>query len=254
MANSVVQIKRSNTSATASNLAFGELAYSLVSNNLFIGTDSNTVIKIGGASDSQVVNVTAGTLKNGAALVVNSTGGVDTLTVQDLSIGSNVSANQLAITQNVTANILSSNTGNFTDVSIANTLTVNGSITLRGDNINLGDGGDVISLGATVNDNIIPTTTKTFNLGSSSQQFEMLFANQVTVNAAPTSDFLVANKKYVDDQIADLQEQLANTTAPKTTVSKVFDSAKNPIRGPNAEFTILSADCATSDSAAAIFT
>ena len=87
MANSVVQIKRSNTSASASNLAFGELAYSLVSNNLFIGTDSNTVIKIGGASDSQLVNVTAGTLKNGAALVVNSTGGVDTLTVQDLSIG-----------------------------------------------------------------------------------------------------------------------------------------------------------------------
>ena len=110
MANSVVQIKRSNTSATASNLAFGELAYSLVSNNLFIGTDSNTVIKIGGASDSQLVNVTAGTLKNGAALVVNSTGGVDTLTVQDLSIGSNVSANQLAITQNVTANIFTSNT------------------------------------------------------------------------------------------------------------------------------------------------
>ena len=226
MANSVVQIKRSNTSASASNLAFGELAYSLVSNNLFIGTDSNTVIKIGGASDSQIVNVTAGTLKNGAALVVNSTGGVDTLTVQDLTIGSNVSANQIAISQNLTANVLTSNTitsgnGNFTDVSIANTLTVNGSITLRGDSISLGDGGDVISLGATVNDSIIPTTTKTFNLGSSSQQFTMLFANQVTVNSAPTSDFLVANKKYVDDQIGGIST-VGNTTQIGAPTDGVF--------------------------------
>ena len=226
MANSVVQIKRSNTSASASNLAFGELAYSLVSNNLFIGTDSNTVIKIGGASDSQIVNVTAGTLKNGAALVVNSTGGVDTLTVQDLTIGSNVSANQIAISQNLTANVLTSNTitsgnGNFTDVSIANTLTVNGAITLRGDSISLGDGGDVISLGATVNDSIIPTTTKTFNLGSSSQQFTMLFANQVTVNSAPTSDFLVANKKYVDDQIGGIST-VGNTTQIGAPTDGVF--------------------------------
>ena len=232
MANSVIQIKRSNTEATASNLAFGELAYSLVSNNLFIGTDSNTVIKIGGASDSQLVNVTAGTLKNGAALVVNSTGGVDQLTVQDLSVSSNV-----VVVGNVTSNtidgkqvfantleVTSSTTGNqasFQDVSIANTLTVNGSITLRGDNINLGDGGDVISLGATVNDNIIPTTTQTFNLGSASQQFTMLFANQVTVNATPAADFEVANKKYVDDSLSGIST-VGNTTQLGAPADGVF--------------------------------
>ena len=145
MANSVIQIKRSNTEATPANLAYGELAYSLTSNNLFIGTDSNTVIKIGGGSDVALLNVTPGTTTNGAALVTNSTGGVDVLTIQDATIGSNVSANQVSVSQNLTSNVLSANSitttdGTFTDVSIANTLTVNGSITLRGDNINLGDG------------------------------------------------------------------------------------------------------------------
>ena len=57
MANTVVQIKRSNTTSQPANLAYGELAYSLVSNNLFIGTDSNTIIKIGGGSDVALLNV-----------------------------------------------------------------------------------------------------------------------------------------------------------------------------------------------------
>ena len=226
MANSVIQIKRSNTEATPANLAFGELAYSITSNNLFIGTDSNTVIKIGGGSDVALLNVTPGTTTNGAALVTNSTGGVDVLTIQDATIGSNVSANQVSVSQNLTSNVLSANSitttdGTFTDVTIANTLTVNGSITLRGDNINLGDGGDVISLGATVNDNIIPTTTKTFNLGSASQQFTMLFANQVTINATPTADFEVANKKYVDDTVGAVST-VGNTTQIGAPTDGVF--------------------------------
>ena len=226
MANSVVQIKRSNTSATASNLAFGELAYSLVSNNLFIGTDSNTVIKIGGASDSQLVNVTAGTLKNGAALVVNSTGGVDTLTVQDLSIGSNVSANQLAITQNVTANIFTSNTvtavnGNFTDVAISANLTVDGDISLRGDNISLGDGGDVISLGASVNNNVVPTTDDTFTLGTSSLNYKTVFANQITLGSAPSNSTDAATKAYVDNEISSIST-VGNTTQIGAPTDGVF--------------------------------
>lgn len=205
MSNTVVQIKRSNTTATPANLVYGELAYSLVSNNLFIGTDANTVIKIGGGSDVALLNVTPGVLTNSAALVVNSTGGVDILTVGTFTVGSQT-ADNLDATQNVTANIFTSNTvtsgnGNFTDVNVSNTLTVNGDIVLRGDNISLGDGGDVISLGASVNTNIVPTTDDTFTLGSSSLNYKTVFANQVTLGSAPVSNTDAATKLYVDDLV-----------------------------------------------------
>lgn len=205
MSNTVVQIKRSNTTATPANLVYGELAYSLVSNNLFIGTDANTVIKIGGGSDVALLNVTPGILTNSAALVVNSTGGVDTLTIGTFTVGSQTTDN-LDATQNVTANIFTSNTitsgnGNFTDVNVSNTLTVNGDIVLRGDNISLGDGGDVISLGASVNNNIVPTTDDTFTLGTSSLNYQTVFANQVTLGSAPVSNTDAATKLYVDDLV-----------------------------------------------------
>jgi hypothetical protein len=208
VSNTVVQIKRSNTTATPANLVYGELAYSLVSNNLFIGTDANTVIKIGGGSDVALLNVTPGILTNSAALVVNSTGGVDTLTVGTFTVDSQTSEN-LDVTQNVTANIFTSNTitsgnGNFTDVNVSNTLTVNGDIVLRGDNISLGDGGDVISLGASVNNNIVPTTDDTFTLGTSSQNYKTVFANQVTLGSAPSNDTDAATKAYVDNVSASL--------------------------------------------------
>jgi hypothetical protein len=50
MANSI-RIKRSTTTATPSGLAQGELAYSESSDNLFIGTASSTLEKIGGNAD-----------------------------------------------------------------------------------------------------------------------------------------------------------------------------------------------------------
>lgn len=48
MANTVIQILRSYTSESPTTLHDGELAYSFVSNTLFIGTESNQVITIGG--------------------------------------------------------------------------------------------------------------------------------------------------------------------------------------------------------------
>ena len=224
MSNTVVQIKRSNTTATPANLVYGELAYSLVSNNLFIGTDANTVIKIGGGSDVALLNVTPGVLTNSAALVVNSTGGVDTLTIGTFTVGSQTTEN-LDATQNVTANIFTSNTittgnGNFTDVNVSNTLTVNGDIVLRGDNISLGDGGDVISLGASVNNNIVPTTDDTFTLGTSSLNYQTVFANQVTLGSAPVSNTDAATKLYVDDLV-----NAINTVGSSVTIGAPTDGA-----------------------------
>ena len=225
MSNTVVQIKRSNTTATPANLVYGELAYSLVSNNLFIGTDANTVIKIGGGSDVALLNVTPGVLTNSAALVVNSTGGVDTLTIGSFTVSSQTTDN-LDASQNVTANIFTSNTitsgnGNFTDVNVSNTLTVNGDIVLRGDNISLGDGGDVISLGASVNNNIVPTTDDTFTLGTSSLNYKTVFANQITLGSAPSNDTDATTKAYVDTQISGIST-VGNTTQIGAPTDGVF--------------------------------
>ena len=67
------------------------------------------------------------------------------------------------------------------NVSIRNNLNVNGAIILRGSTINLGDGGDVVNLGATVNNSIIPTTTNTFNLGAPAQKYANVFVTNVKV-------------------------------------------------------------------------
>ena len=227
MSNTVIQIKRSHTNATPTVLANGELAYSFQSNNLFIGanSDTNEVIKIGGGSDVALLNVTPGTTKNGAAVVANTTGGVDALTIGTLTVGTQ-STTDVAAGGNETANIFTSNTittgnGNFTDVNIANTLTVNGDIVLRGDNISLGDGGDVISLGASVNNNVVPTTDDTFTLGTSSLNYKTVFANQITLGSAPSNSTDAATKAYVDNEISSIST-VGNTTQIGAPTDGVF--------------------------------
>ena len=50
MANTTIQILRSYANTQPSTLADGELAFSFLSNTLFIGDQSNNVIGIGGAA------------------------------------------------------------------------------------------------------------------------------------------------------------------------------------------------------------
>ena len=90
------------------------------------------------------------------------------------------------------------------DLSISNNLTVNGDFILRGSSIQLGDGGDVISLGATVNTNIIPSDNVTYDLGSPDNNYRRVYANQITVATDPTSNLEVATKQYVDNIEAQL--------------------------------------------------
>jgi len=48
MANTTIQILRSYTTPVPNSLQDGELAYSFVSNTLFVGDNTNNVIAIGG--------------------------------------------------------------------------------------------------------------------------------------------------------------------------------------------------------------
>jgi hypothetical protein len=60
MSNTHIQILRSRSKATPTALVDGEMAYSFVSNTLFIGdytgADSNTVLKIGGEYYTNIID------------------------------------------------------------------------------------------------------------------------------------------------------------------------------------------------------
>ena len=86
MATNLIQIKRSDTTATPTLLANGELAWSGVSNALFIGSNS-AVVAIAGLR-------VPGTLTANQALVANSTSGINRI----------ITAN--AIVTTLTANVL----------------------------------------------------------------------------------------------------------------------------------------------------
>ncbi len=107
------------------------------------------------------------------------------------------------------------------DVSISNNLTVNGDFILRGSSIQLGDGGDVISLGATVNTSIIPSDNVTYDLGSSTNNYKHVYANQITIASNPVADSQVASKGYVDTQVGGIST-VGNTTQIGAPTDGVF--------------------------------
>jgi hypothetical protein len=61
--NTKIQILRSYANTSPSNLADGELAYSFVSNTLFIGDNSGDIIQIGGPN--YIANVTINLIDGG---------------------------------------------------------------------------------------------------------------------------------------------------------------------------------------------
>jgi hypothetical protein len=81
-----IQIKRSQTTATPSGLANGELAWSSASEKIFIG-DFGTTVAIGGVQYP-------GTLTANQALVANSTSGIDKIIVANL-VSSYITANNV---------------------------------------------------------------------------------------------------------------------------------------------------------------
>jgi len=152
-----IVIKTSNTAASplAGDLLAGELGFSFVSNNLFIGSQQNTVLQIASGGDVAKLN-------DGATIA-------------------NVQA---------------------TDITVSNTLTVNGDILLRGSSLTLGDGGDVISLGATVNSSIIPTSNLTLTLGNTTNFYSELYVQNVFLSEDPTSALQATTKQYVDNALS----------------------------------------------------
>ena len=104
------------------------------------------------------------------------------------------------------------------NISIRNTLSVNGAIILRGSTINIGDGGDVVNLGGTVNNSILPTVSNVYNLGAPSQKYANVFTTSVKGLILPTENTDAASKAYVDTQISGF-----STTADGQTLGSDFN-------------------------------
>lgn len=110
MSNTVIQIKRSSTTATPGNLEAGELAYSGNSEVLFIGsvngTNTANVIAIAGIRNP-------GVLTANQALVANSSSWINTVQTSKLIVGNTsetVNITSIAVTSNSTALGTPSNT------------------------------------------------------------------------------------------------------------------------------------------------
>lgn len=101
------------------------------------------------------------------------------------------------------------------NVYVTSNLSVNGDIFLRGDSIQIGDGGDVITLGATVNSSIVPTTTNTYTLGTETKIWKILNTDRVTLYSEPTANTDATTKLYVDTQLTN-----ARTTANVTLLGQ----------------------------------
>jgi hypothetical protein len=98
----------------------------------------------------------------------------------------------VTVNSNLTVN------GNFTtqgDMSVA------GNITVRG-NIQIGDATtDTVSIVAGVNSNIIPATTNTYNLGSSSLRWANVYASNLTLGTFTATNFSTANLNFANGTI-----------------------------------------------------
>jgi hypothetical protein len=96
MANNLIQVRRSNTSATpGTSLYSGELAYSYSGNNLFIGAQTGVgtaATKIAGAKFGFVDNSTAGSLTANAAVIVDANAFISNTYTTGLFIASSVAS------------------------------------------------------------------------------------------------------------------------------------------------------------------
>ena len=96
MANNLIQIRRSNASATpGTTLLGGELAYSYNSNNLFVGAQTGVgtaATKIGGAKFGYVDNSTAGVLTANAAKITDANAFISNTFTTGLFIASSIAS------------------------------------------------------------------------------------------------------------------------------------------------------------------
>lgn len=111
---SLIQIKRSITTATPTSLANGELAYSgnTASDSLFIGNPNGlAVTRIGGKKFGHVYDAAPGTLTANATIITDANSLIDTLKVGTASVNSVINATTVSTSNVVISGSLKANGG-----------------------------------------------------------------------------------------------------------------------------------------------
>jgi hypothetical protein len=161
MAN-LIQIKRSETTATPGSLANGELAWAANGNILYIGDFGDGVVPIGGGR-------TPGTLTANQALVANSTSGIDKVIVANAVVttitanGSVGTAGQVLVSNGTVSYWDDPAASDFTlaaDSGASDTFSTGGTLTFTGGNgANTTVSDDTITIAVTAGDGVASNAT-----------------------------------------------------------------------------------------------
>lgn len=226
----LIQIKRSENTATPTSLANGELAFSSNGNVLFIG-DFGSVLAVGGER-------VPGTLTANQALVANSTSGIDKIIVAN-AVATSITANgvvspgagyllsvdaggntfwlpQSSVSINTAAQFGWTNTHTFSaNVTFnallqANNFSVNGTLTANtteldvqkraffNANVSFGsDTADVVNFVSRVGSGITPTTNVTYALGTSNLRWSEVYSANVTATNISATDLTLSGNLTV---------------------------------------------------------
>ena len=205
MANSTIQILRSYSNTTPSFLNDGEMAYSFVSNTLFIGDQYGDIIQIGGQSFANTINA-AYTKANAAYVLANSGGNslqntASIVTAGDLTVSGNLSV--LGTTTTINTEII-----NQQEI-IAGKLTANANIA----SVNTNTGSIIVVGGVGVSGNVYAN-------GIYDNGVELLSFTQAAYNAANTAgSSVIGNTIVLGSNTAGLLVSNAVTLTPTTTVT-----------------------------------
>jgi len=169
---SVIQIKRSTTTATPTTLVAGEIAYSFNSNSFFIGDpqNSNSALRIGGGDFTYIYDVTPGTLAGNKAIVTNSSSFVDDFKTASITIGSN------------TATSIANTIGTGSGEALATTAAVKALI-----NDELGGFNTTITLSADSGANDVYTTGETLTFTGNTGITTTVSDNQIDIDLDDTA-------------------------------------------------------------------
>ena len=169
---SVIQIKRSTTTATPTTLVAGEIAYSFNSNSFFIGDpqNSNSALRIGGGDFTYIYDVTPGTLAGNKAIVTNSSSFVDDFKTASITIGSN------------TATSIANTIGAGSGEALATTAAVKALI-----NDELGGFNTTITLSADSGANDVYTTGETLTFTGNTGITTTVSDNQIDIDLDDTA-------------------------------------------------------------------
>jgi hypothetical protein len=196
-----------------------------VDGNTTLGNASSDTITLTGQVSSHLIPVTDGTYNLGTSSKEWNNAFFDGTVTTDALVADTADINggtiDSAIINGTTIGESSRSTGKFTNVDLSGNLTVTGNATING-NLTFGDADtDSVAFNADVNSHLIPNIDGTYNLGTSSKEW-----NNAYFDGTVTTDALVANTADINGGSVDgttigaaVASTILGTTIGGTTIT-----------------------------------